>query len=118
MSHLSFVDFGGERLSLLLVAFMNGVEDCPVNCLSSFSFVSTLLAKSIASLRLFTLIKVKYSLYGRVFFEIFQNLHFSIVQHGCNLTHSQDIGVNGVCIFIKFKCPPGMKQLFLECYQF
>ena len=45
--------------SLLLVAFMNGVEDCLVNCLSSLSFVSTLLAKSIASLKLFTLIRVE-----------------------------------------------------------
>ena len=32
---------------------MNGVEDCPVNCLSSFSLVKTLFAKSMASLRLF-----------------------------------------------------------------
>ena len=49
--------FCGEWLSLLLVAFINGVEDCPVNCLSNFSLVSTLFAKSMASLRLFTLIK-------------------------------------------------------------
>ena len=35
---------------------MNGVEDCPVNCLSSLSLVKTLFAKSMASLRLFTLI--------------------------------------------------------------
>ena len=46
-----------EWLSLLAI-FMNGMEDCPVSCLSNFSLVSTLLAKSIASLRLFTLIKV------------------------------------------------------------
>ena len=38
--------------------FMNGVEVCAVTCLSNFSLVSTLLAKLIASLRLFTLIKV------------------------------------------------------------
>ena len=42
----------------LLLALMNGVEDCPVSCLPNFSFLSTLLAKSIASLRLLTLIKV------------------------------------------------------------
>ena len=47
-----------EWLSLLL-ALINGVEDCPVSCLSSFSLVNTLFAKSIASLRLLTLIKVK-----------------------------------------------------------
>ena len=46
-----------EWLSLM-VTFMNGVEFCPVSCLSNFSLVSTLLAKSIVSLRLFTLIKV------------------------------------------------------------
>ena len=50
--------FWGEWLSLV-EAFMNGVEDCPVNCLSSFSLVKTLFAKSMASLRLFTLIRVK-----------------------------------------------------------
>ena len=50
--------FSMECLSLLL-AHMNGVEVCPVSCPSNFSFVSTLLAKSIASLRLLTLIKVK-----------------------------------------------------------
>ena len=50
--------FNMEWLSVPL-ALMNGVEDCPVNCLSSFSLVNTLLAKSIASLRLLTLIKVE-----------------------------------------------------------
>ena len=41
-----------------MLTLMNGVEDCPVSCLSNFSLVNTLLAKLIASLRLFTLIKV------------------------------------------------------------
>ena len=47
-----------EYLSLLVI-LINGVADCPVSCLSSFSFVSTLLAKSIAFLRLLTLIRVE-----------------------------------------------------------
>ena len=42
-----------------MVTFMNGVEVCPVSCLSNFSLVSTLLDKSIASLRLFTLMEIK-----------------------------------------------------------
>ena len=58
-----------EYLSLLVI-LMNGVEDCPVSCLSNFSFISTLFAKSVASLRLLTLIKVEYSQYGRVFLKL------------------------------------------------
>ena len=50
--------FGMEWLSLL-PALMNGVEVCPVNCLSNFSLVNTLLANSVAFLRLLTLIKVR-----------------------------------------------------------
>ena len=67
--------FWGESLSSL-EAFMNGVEDCPVNCLSNFSLVKTLFAKSIVSLRLFTLIRVEYSQYGRVFLK-FSNICIS-----------------------------------------
>ena len=47
-----------EYLSLLVI-LMYGVEDCTFSCLCNFSFVNTLLAKSIASLRLLTLIKVE-----------------------------------------------------------
>ena len=56
---IPFLLLGWVEWLSLLVIFMNGVEDCPVSCLSNFSLVSTLLAKSIASLRLLTLIRVE-----------------------------------------------------------
>ena len=55
----SFLVLGRVEWLSLLVIFMNGVENCPVSCLSNFSLVSTLLAKLIASLRLLTLIRVE-----------------------------------------------------------
>ena len=58
MSLLSYDGFGAYGCHYW-EAFINGVEDCPVNCLSSFSLVKTLFAKSMASLRLFTLINVE-----------------------------------------------------------
>ena len=77
MSHLSFVDLG--RMAVIIASLHKWCGGLSGQLSVKFFFVSTLLAKYMASLRLFTLIKVKYSLYGRVFLKFLKSafLHSS-----------------------------------------
>ena len=99
----SFISFTVKMVGLPVL--------CTANCLSNCSLVSILFVASIPvsvsqlGITPSTNVKVKC-------FKHFQNLWFTIIKHGSHLPYRLYIGINCLCIFIKMKGSPCMKQLF------